>query len=95
MVLPTYSPRQFFPSTVGVSITVSSLLDFKSCSACAHAYRAGIGFPSNNPLVGCTLALATSFVFPALPIGYSNKQRVILIIVSIGYGYAVDEVALF
>ena len=56
----------------------------------------GLGsvFPQITPLVGCTLALATSFVFPALPIGYSNKQRVILVIVSIGYGYAVDEVAL-
>jgi hypothetical protein len=34
-----------------------------------HAYRARISFPSNKPLAGCTWALATSFVFPAMLTG--------------------------
>jgi hypothetical protein len=52
MVLPMHFPRQFFPSTVGMSISLPSYLDFSNCSTCTHAYRGGIIFPSNKPPTG-------------------------------------------
>jgi hypothetical protein len=40
------------------------------------------------------MALATSFVFPTLPIGYNNKKGVVTDIKSIGYGSVVVDATL-
>ena len=38
MVMPTHCTSVVFPSAVGMSISLSSYIDFKNCSTCMHMY---------------------------------------------------------